>query len=64
MSNMKIKDYKLIHHMLSITLEIPRADFIAPIYKYPSLDISGKARYGVRLKNKKMFLKNSTLYNL
>lgn len=37
-----------------------RADFIAPIYKYPSLDISGKARYGVRLKNKKMFLKNST----
>lgn len=37
-----------------------RTDFIAPVYKYSSLDISGKARYGVRLKNKKMFLKNST----
>ncbi|MDB2461339.1 LPS assembly protein LptD [Gammaproteobacteria bacterium] len=37
-----------------------RADFIAPVYKYSSLDISGKARYGVRLKNKTMFLKNST----
>jgi len=37
-----------------------RTDFISPKYKYPSLDISGKARYGVRLKNKKMFLKNST----
>ena len=37
-----------------------RTDFIAPKYKYSSLDISGKARYGVRLKNKKMFLKNST----
>ena len=37
-----------------------RTDFIAPVYKYSSLDISGKARYGVRLKNKTMFLKNST----
>ncbi len=37
-----------------------RTDFITPKYKYSSLDISGKARYGVRLKNKKMFLKNST----
>jgi len=37
-----------------------RTDFISPKYNYPSLDISGKARYGVRLKNKKMFLKNST----
>lgn len=37
-----------------------RADFISPKYKYSSLNISGKARYGVRLKNKKMFLKNST----
>lgn len=37
-----------------------RTDFIAPKYKYSSLDISGKARYGIRLKNKKMFLKNST----
>ncbi len=37
-----------------------RTDFISPKYKYPSLEISGKARYGVRLKNKKMFLKNST----
>jgi len=37
-----------------------RTDFIAPSYTYSSLDISGKARYGVRLKNKKMFLKNST----
>ena len=37
-----------------------RTDFIAPLYKYSSLDISGKARYAVRLKNKKMFLKNGT----
>ena len=37
-----------------------RTDFIAPVYKHSSLDISGKARYGVRLKNKTMFLKNST----
>ena len=37
-----------------------RTDFIAPVYQYSSLDISGKARYGVRLKNKTMFLKNST----
>ena len=37
-----------------------RSDFLALTYKYPSLDISGKASYGVRLKNKKMFLKNST----
>ncbi len=37
-----------------------RTDFISPKYKYSSLNITGKARYGVRLKNKKMFLKNST----
>ena len=37
-----------------------RADFLAPEYKYPSLNISGKASYGVRLKNKKMFLRNAT----
>ncbi len=39
---------------------ISRTDFIAPLYKYSSLDISGKARYAVRLKNKKMFLQNGT----
>ena len=37
-----------------------RTDFISPEYKFSSLNISGKARYGVRLKNKKMFLKNAT----
>ena len=37
-----------------------RTDFISPKYKYSSLNITGKARYGVRLKNKKMFLKNSS----
>lgn len=37
-----------------------RADFLSPVYKYPSLAISGKARYGIHLKNKKMHLKNST----
>ena len=37
-----------------------RIDFVAPVYKNLSLDISGKARYGVHLKNKTMFLKNST----
>ena len=37
-----------------------RTDFLSPEYKYPELEISGKALYGVRLKNKKMFLKNST----
>ena len=37
-----------------------RTDFISPKYEYSSLNITGKARYGVRLKNKKMFLKNST----
>ena len=37
-----------------------RTDFIAPKYNYSSLNITGEARYGVRLKNKKMFLKNST----
>ena len=37
-----------------------RTDFLSPEYKYPKLEISGKALYGVRLKNKKMFLKNST----
>ena len=37
-----------------------RTDFIAPVYKHSSLDISGKARYAVRLKNKKMLLQNGT----
>jgi len=37
-----------------------RADFLAPKYKYPSLNISGKASYGVRLNNKKMLLKDAT----
>ena len=37
-----------------------RTDFLSPKYKYPELEISGKAHYGVRLKNKKVFLKNST----
>ena len=45
--------------MQNIILKV-LTDFIAPVYKYSSLDISGKARYGVRLKNKTMFLKNST----
>ena len=37
-----------------------RADFLAPKYEYPSLNISGKASYGVRLNNKKMLLKDAT----
>ena len=37
-----------------------RTDFIAPTYNHSSLNISGKASYGVHLKNKKMFLKNSS----
>jgi LPS-assembly protein len=37
-----------------------RTDFISPEYKFSALNISGKARYGIRLKNKNMYLKNST----
>ena len=38
-----------------------RTDFISPKYKYSSLNITGKARYGVRLKNKKQCIKNAIM---